>query len=757
MDSQIFKIIEPDPKPTDHYANQIFEKTGLLPSQCYKINDEKDIFVKFLKGANEKIILGANNIKRFNEIGLKIKLSADQIDKNTIFVNSAPISILETDPDVLLDELNKDNPNIVALTIYAPPTKSFRQKLTTLKITLASRTMVNSCFKYGIKIKGCLIPSANIKQGLYLTTPQCQNCNGFHPNNQCNKENPICAHCGGNHKKHTCKSLNSRPFCSNCRGPHRATSNHCPACRELLSEDFIGDIKETDLTCPFSMPKEKETFMPAPAPITNFWELPRNNPQQSNSISPQLPEGQAGTPLSTYNDCLKLATNFKQWYQAFLILQSLMGLKKLELPDSLRKNIIIEKNNLTDSILLSPPNNSSLTQPNSGPNEPQPEITAFYLPHRPKPQSNSSKTHNQSYYGQPLTGANLVPLPQRSQPQKRALLPTPPDTFTQVNRNAGAIPKSRAPLPNITNNPPINTQNSFEPLEGFDPIPFQFSTDSGWDFFKKPSKEADKNIKPNTQPQAKNSTGQTEGNDPPSIAPKNHQSSKPTTSQTNINNNPNPPTERTNPSTQTPTNLEASNLQSKTLTLKKPSKPPVKAKPDLSKYKPTQEIPSFLKSKFPNTRHSMDPGQFRSTILSFEALSNAALKKAEKEYLTTKEDFLMNTSLPEFKDNSTDSNTQISSSIQSNTQNPSPKEGTSTNTSNPAYTLGTTKTPEKSIHPRKHYKHPTPSPQNSDSEIDVEAPITQQNEDSDTLLDLTNTPKKQNKRRLLRSHSKQNN
>lgn len=766
MDSQIFKIIDPDPKPMDHYSNLIFEKTGLLPSQCYKVNDDKDIFVKFIKEGNEKTILGANNIKKFKEIGLEVKLSADQIDKNTIFVNSAPISILDTDPNILLEEINKENPNITALSIFAPPIKSYRQKLTTMKITLASRTMTNACFKFGIKIKGCLIPSINIKQGLYLKTPQCLNCNGFHPNRQCNREHPACSHCGGNHKKYICNSNNPRPFCINCRGPHRATSNQCPIRREHLSEEFIGDVRESELICPFLTPKEKDTYVPAPAPDSNFWEQPHNRLNQNNSIPPPQNLGrQSEAPLSTYNDCLKLATNFKQWYQAFLILQSLMGLKKLELPDSLRKNIIMEQNNNTDSILLNPTNNSSQGLTNPGPNEPQPEVIPFFIPQRPKPQSSSTRTPNQSYHGQPLTGANLIPLPQRSQPQKRALLPTPPDPFIQVNRSTGTIPKPRAPPPNTANSPPIRTQNPFEILA--DETPFQFSNDDGWDAFKKPTKESNKKITSIVHSHSSNSKNQNEAENSPSNTFKDLQLSKITNSQTNLDNKPNSPTERPNSfpqtsPTQIQTNLEAPNQIPKIPNQNKPPKPPIKSKPDLSKYKPTQEIPSFIKNKLPNNRHSMDPKQFRSTILSFEALSNAALKKAELEYINTKEDFLMNTSLPEFKNNLTDNpnnNTQKTPNYQEHTQNPSPNEGTITNIPNTTYTLGTTKTPDKSIHIRKHYKHPTPSPQNSDSEleeINVEAPISQEKEDSDSLPDLANSPRKQNKRRLLRSNSKQN-
>ena len=109
----------------------------------------------------------------------------------------------------------------------------------------------------------------------------------------------------------------------------------------------------------------------------------------------------------------------------------------------------------------------------------------------------------------------------------------------------------------------------------------------------------------------------------------------------------------------------------------------------------------------------------------------------------------MNTSLPEFQNINTDNtnnNIQENPNTLNNSQNPSPKEGSHPNLSNTTYTLGTTKTPEKSLHPRKQYKHPTPSPQNSNSDqedIEVVAPDNQ--EDTDTLPDLTNSPKKEKK------------
>ena len=147
----------------------------------------------------------------------------------------------------------------------------------------------------------------------------------------------------------------------------------------------------------------------------------------------------------------------------------------------------------------------------------------------------------------------------------------------------------------------------------------------------------------------------------------------------------------------------------------------------------------------------MDPDQFRSTIKSFEALSNAAIKKAQKEYQETKEDFLLNTSLPEFKNVKTHNSFQV---LQDTPQDPQSPPNNSSSTSK--YTLGSSKPNNKTIHTRKHYKHPTPPPQLSDSENeDDPAPI--DNADSDTLPDLTHSPINNTNKRLLRSNSRQHN
>ena len=780
--SQIFKILDGDPHTTDYYANKIFEDTGILPAQCYKINDDKDLFLKFLTGVGEKTIQGAENLRKFKQIGLEIKLNNEQQEKNTIYVNSAPITILETDPDQLLEEINRDNPNLMILNLYAPPLKSYKQKLTSIKLTLASRIMTNSCFKFGIKIKGCLIPAINIKQGLYTKTPQCNNCNGFHQQRNCSKEFPSCAHCGGKHKRFLCDSKNPRPQCSNCRGPHRATSNSCPKRREFLTDEFISDTKETDLVCPYQKPKEKETFIPAPAPNNNFWEQPRPNKTsnqngQNHTSPPQT--AQLESPMSTYSDCMKLALHFQQWYPAFLILQSLMGLRKLELPEALRKNIKTDeimgrnKSIFLDTNLQDQNQNQNQEQNVACSNEPLEEPGPYYTPasRNTQPATTWVPSHK-GYYGQPLTGANLIPLPQRDNKQKRALLPTPTDPFSKSSNNMGAIAKqkSKSLLPKQTIQAG-NHGSTQTPLEsGFappQPAPFPFSEDDGWSF----AVNKTNNITPtNTlKPKENNNKKQMEGNEESTIEQEKERelqdpNSLPTISTGNVQNiqarkNSTDNNENSNPKTNTQIQEqlnEPSTQNQKTKPQPPKIKPPIKTKPDLSKYKPTQEIPSFLKNKLPHNRHSMDPTQFRSTILSFEALSNAALKKAEMEYNNTKEEFLLNTSLPEFQKekeqaiSTTLTNTQLSppqaSSSQINTESITTAK----------YTIGTYQSANETIHTRKPYKHPTPPPQTSDTENEDDVDIMDQ-EDSDTLPDLAHSPINQTQKRQLRSNSRQKN
>ena len=789
---QIYKI-DGDPKTPDHYSNKIFEETGLLTTQCYLINNKKDLFLKFQKGVGEHQLNNAKNIRTLNLIGLELKLSPDQTEKNTIFVTSAPIAILETDPTQLLEEINRDNPNIVAISIYAPPAKSFSQNLTSLKITLASRVMANSCFKFGIKIKGCYIDPQNINQGLYTKVPQCKRCNHFHEIRNCLKTFNICPICGGEHEKFSCNRKDARPFCINCRGHHRATSNQCPVRREFLTDAHIPDTKEEHLISPFNT-KHNETFIPAPAPSTSFWDLPpdgRNSlhPTGTPNITP--PTANVGVPITTYSDCLKMSLEFKQWYPTFLILQTLTGLSKLELPETLRRTINTQ-NNIPDRedttanpVLPSSNNNSSQAEPTQqsppffipAPNKKRP-----YLPWPPRSLDNLDF---------PLTGANTVPLLQRTntdRPHKEPLLPTPPDPFQFPHRNTGAIGKKHykepptetfyyvsrsqkekesnpplGPRPNTsvnnTNQKPSTTQSSNKNINNSILTPeVRVNTSQKPDPKSALNPAPINSINTNTSTSKQTNPITTTPNEDIindiQIIPGN-QTSAPTSS--NIQDESNPttisystlsPKEKQSPTPiQINPNLEKS-IQANPKTPNYSKKPPItKPKPDLSQYKP-QDIPRFLKSKLPPNRHTMDPEQFKSTIKSFEALSNAAIKQAEQEYIETKKDFLLNTSLPEFKNIKTQNSFSILQEIPQDPQSPDTSSSTST------YTLGTSQSNNATIHTRKQYKHPTPPPQHSDSENeDDPAPL--DTADNDNLPDLTHSPVNKSRRRLLRSNSKQ--
>ena len=87
--SIICRILNEEPKNTDFYSNKIFEDTKLLPTECYLINDKKDLFLKFWKGVGQQKIKNAENLNKLKNIGLEINLTPDQSKKQTIFVSSA--------------------------------------------------------------------------------------------------------------------------------------------------------------------------------------------------------------------------------------------------------------------------------------------------------------------------------------------------------------------------------------------------------------------------------------------------------------------------------------------------------------------------------------------------------------------------------------------------------------------------------------------------------------------------------------------
>ena len=71
------------------------------------------------------------------------KLSTIQLDKNSVFINSAPEAILNLTEKALLDHINEANSNIQAIGAYVPPKRGHLQKLWLVKLTVLTRNMVN--------------------------------------------------------------------------------------------------------------------------------------------------------------------------------------------------------------------------------------------------------------------------------------------------------------------------------------------------------------------------------------------------------------------------------------------------------------------------------------------------------------------------------------------------------------------------------------------------------------------------------------
>ena len=345
---QIYRIIENREKNPDQICGEIFQKTDVLPTQCYLVNDGKDVFIKFPSDVVIDHWTTTENIKILKEMGLTPKLSSNQIDMNTIYINSAPREIFNLEPEELIKKINEDNPNIYVTSLFVPPPKYNTQNLGSLKLTLPSRLMVNSILYFGLKLLERRVMPEDIQQGNYLTIEQCSFCQGFHKRSSCHKTRPTCPHCGGHHQRFECKNRNKTPWCSNCSLNHKATSNLCEMRKAHMTRDPIDDMNHLILRHPYRTDLNlnrkgtpKETMIQAPAPTTNPWTR-NENPDPITRT-----EGQNGTlnvlnnmtPLTTYYDCLRMSLLFEDWYGSFLMLQPLLGLPKWEMPLLLRQNM----------------------------------------------------------------------------------------------------------------------------------------------------------------------------------------------------------------------------------------------------------------------------------------------------------------------------------------------------------------------------------------------------------------------------------
>ena len=76
--SQIYYIESEKKEPGDAYANLIFQKTGILPTQCYLVNDNQSLYVKYPIGVNPGTWHTPKTLKDLKTIGLIPKLTQRQ-------------------------------------------------------------------------------------------------------------------------------------------------------------------------------------------------------------------------------------------------------------------------------------------------------------------------------------------------------------------------------------------------------------------------------------------------------------------------------------------------------------------------------------------------------------------------------------------------------------------------------------------------------------------------------------------------------
>ena len=60
---QIYKIIGDPEKTPDEYCGELFSKTKVLAAQCYKVNDQKDLFIRFPNRINLDQWTSTKNLK----------------------------------------------------------------------------------------------------------------------------------------------------------------------------------------------------------------------------------------------------------------------------------------------------------------------------------------------------------------------------------------------------------------------------------------------------------------------------------------------------------------------------------------------------------------------------------------------------------------------------------------------------------------------------------------------------------------------
>ena len=249
------------------------EVVRITPANSYMI-ETSTIHFKLI--TSKEIIHTVDIMKRLRAKGFNLKLSSNQMDRNSVFCAYAPGGLIDMQKSDIINNISDHNKNITILDIYIPPSKN--NNSTGIKITLLTQAMVNHVLKNGIKMLGNHIDDSQISRARILKTIQCSKCNKYgHGMNTCKSATKVCPHCTNNHSLKDCNKKDENPKCCNCGKDHRASSNRCN-----IRKKYIGiPTSENDKTYNFIKNPESNisdnlVYFPAPATTYNPWR--KNSP-----------------------------------------------------------------------------------------------------------------------------------------------------------------------------------------------------------------------------------------------------------------------------------------------------------------------------------------------------------------------------------------------------------------------------------------------------------------------------------------------
>ena len=350
------------------YKDKYTQIVGISPN-IMKFKEKNLIYVKIQN--DMKSIHNIDNIKELSKYGLELRLSSQQLDQNAVFCLGIPAEFVKMKKDKLISNLNKNHPELKIMDTYILPLKSIDQKITSIKISFATQSMVNVAIKKGIKLMDHFINVQNINRAKILGTPQCMRCYSFNHHIQKCTNKQKCLHCAEEHIYKECPNKTKKSTCANCSGGHKSISNRCPIRKKYLIVPKLDSDPEVKI-----VKNPESSFKEINGPIINN----KNDPLKVNN------------PNVSYNDCLNMALKFNNWTKAYIEFQKSFGLPIIEIPDSIINDLKSEF--VTNS---QPINNAQTSSPIP---DPPPQNTVVFKPlptdsgNKPSPKTRHQKSEH---------------------------------------------------------------------------------------------------------------------------------------------------------------------------------------------------------------------------------------------------------------------------------------------------------------------------------------------------------------------------